>query len=315
MAQSQPPPPPPESKFFVDPTSAEQAEELMQQLRSVHMKLLEEPRELLRAYERTNMRGYRLFAEPMQKGPSDVPLRNLEADVDDFGEQCAVAKYLDKPLSGLRIDGERAPVPILLSSSLFGPRRLMFLYQYMMEGLRDFAEEENGMEIMPLEKAQESFFDGLRSFLAARIAGVRWMQRRHGQGDRGEDGGGSSGFAKSGSGGGTGFFSSSGGGGTSGRGGGGGSSTGQFWEVHTTTKHLSLYYGCTHAIRLPATHLGGLTTPDPSASPLLCSLPVFLPMGTVYLAADAGPGGSLKWDTKGKITVPDLKPVYPAKDF
>jgi hypothetical protein len=117
-------------------------------------------------------------------------------------------------------------MPVLAGSVPFGYWRLLSpfsprIYPYLVQDLAAFAEE-NRMERMPLENAQKSFFDGLRSYLAARIAGVRWMQRRRRQGKRGEEaaavelervtrgekGQRSGGFPMSGSAGGAGFLSS-----------------------------------------------------------------------------------------------------------
>ena len=38
-------------------------------------------------------------------------------------------------------------------------------------------------------------------------------------------------------------------------------------------------------------------------------------MGTLYIAADAGPGGTLIWDYKGVLSVPSSTPKYTTKAF
>ena len=133
---------------------------------------------------------------------------------------------------------------------------------------------------IPIQKAQEIFFNGLSTFLPARIAGVRWGKSLKNQSPPG------------------------GGIGEPPVGPGGGGSMGQWWTANTRSSGLSMFYAGTHAVRYPPNYLSGLTTP----------LPIYLPMGTLYLGADAGPGGRVIWDTN-MVTVPSQTPIFNTKAF
>jgi len=84
----------------------------------------------------------------------------------------------------------------------------------------------------------------------------------------------------------------------------GGQSNGQWWKAETQRSGLSLYYAGTHAVRHPPNYLGGVTTP----------LPVFLPLGTLHLGADAGRRGRVLWDSS-VVTVPSHTPIFRTKKF
>ncbi len=71
----------------------------------------------------------------------------------------------------------------------------------------------------------------------------------------------------------------------------------QEWTIHTLESGNSIYYGGTHAIRTQPIYLNAPTTP----------VDVILPMGTLFLAADAGPHGAYVWDS-AVITVPSPSP-------
>jgi len=102
-----------------------------------------------------------------------------------------------------------------------------------------------------------------------------------------------------------------GGGGRSGGGGStisaGGSSSAQMWEVHTAGSGLALAYHGTHAARIPVALPGGFTTP----------LDVYLPMGTLYLGANAGLGGAFMFDYGVILNVPSThaSPVHKTTAF
>jgi hypothetical protein len=142
--------------------------------------------------------------------------------------------------------------------------------------------DQKVIEQVSIKTAQDGFFSGLKSFLTARIGGVRWWRSR-------QSGGGGR----------------SGGGGTSGGTGRGGSA--QIWEIHTNASGLSLAYHGTHAARVPTALPGGVTTP----------VNVYLPMGTLYLGANAGARGTFIFDYGVVLEVPstDAHPIHKTKAF
>jgi hypothetical protein len=77
------------------------------------------------------------------------------------------------------------------------------------------------------------------------------------------------------------------------------------WTIHTSAGGLSLSYHGSHAVRLPIALPGGVTTP----------VTVFLPMGTLYIGANAGTAGSVLWDHTTMLTVPSPLPSYHTKVF
>jgi hypothetical protein len=132
---------------------------------------------------------------------------------------------------------------------------------------------------VPVEVAQTTFFTELSSYLAARIAGVRWFRSR---GLEQLSGGGASGPSDS--------------------------APVQKWKAQTQNPGLSFYYTGTHAVRgKKGNYLTGLTTRS-------APLDVFLPMGTLLLGADCLPGGEVDFD-EGVVTVPSNTPVYNSKRF
>lgn len=91
------------------------------------------------------------------------------------------------------------------------------------------------------------------------------------------------------------------------------SPSGQWWTVQSQAAGLSIHCAGTHAVRVPAHYLAGVTTVSVASSQP--QLPVFLPMGTIYLAGDAGPGGTLVWDDKTIVTVPSVNTLFATKSF
>ena len=291
-------------EFPFDETSTRQASELTNALRERHSKeVAERPAQLLEvgpqleAVRKTRGR----LTEPLDKISGDVPMEDILADVQDFGVLAAYSRMTDGLLSALRTGKDQSIIPLLPQVGL--------LEQYQRVGWPfvpptfDWFRSkffgsfgESAIIEVPWQKAQESFFTGLKSFLAARIGGFRWSRTTRSNQQRRLGGIGGTIF---------------GGGGTSGGGGGTGSSHGtssaQMWEVHTAGSGLSLAYHGTHAARIPVALPGGFTTP----------VNVYLPMGTLYLGANAGSGGTFRFDYTVQLTVPSTHPhpVHTTKVF
>ena len=280
-----------DNHFEVDPKSVRDAESLIGTLRGELKYLLESSAD--QGWEESAPRVIKFASDILhlitEKIPQ-VPLKDVAIDTQDFGVLASLLRQSNLKFPARRMGGNGTPVPILppigFLPFLFSPNRPFaeFLFERLMT-----APDRNNLTTLDVEEAQETFLTGLSYFLALRIAGVRSAR---------EQGGGQS-INR----GGPVRFHSGGGpppplSGTSG--------SAQLWTVHTNGSGLSLYYGGTHAIRTTGIYVNAATTP----------LDVFLPMGTLYLAADAGPGGTLVWDDKkGYLRIPSYTPVYKTKEF
>jgi hypothetical protein len=122
------------------------------------------------------------FAEPLNYGPArGIPLKDVRIDVGDFGVLALVmrSRGLDFPV---RLMGEGAVlVPILPPVGLLRPPFYYFpeanfseVAEVMHRVLRSANGENVRSATVPVDVAQQEFFKGLKSFLAALIAGVRW---------------------------------------------------------------------------------------------------------------------------------------------
>lgn len=273
--------------FYVNARTREQAASLTAALRERHeTQVLEQRDEIIRSL-RTQRRPERsfYFTEPLDGIDKEIPLQDLLIDVEEFGILSAFARVIDNRITTLQI-GEHLPVPVLPARGL-----LRTVLRYIeKDGYRRFFDDfsdtvseltrgETVVKRLFWEEAKECFFSGLFDSLTTRIAGVRWLWHLMATG-----GGGASGLS-------------------------GGSITGQWWTAHTRASGLSLYYGLTHAVRNPPNYLNGITT-GVHAAPL----PVFLPVGTLYMAADAGPGGTYVWDNS-VVTVPSHTPSFSTSSF
>jgi hypothetical protein len=242
---------------------------------------------------------------PLERMAKGLPLSDVRTDVQEFGLLVMLAQIAGSQLPALLIDTEAAPVPLLppqsfLVSTLNGE---YFSADQLELNFREFvqaASEMNGYALRPVEYVQKMFFRGLQHFLAARIAGVRWARKlpshMYEEYRLAELGVVELAFAGGGGGGAEPPEQSS----AANRGAG----VYQRWTVHSVGGGNSLYWGGTHAAHTSPIYLNGLTTP----------LDVDLPTGTLYLAADAGPGGSYVWDN-AIITVPSLNTIYYTKRF
>jgi hypothetical protein len=293
---------PPEFPF--DDKSAHEAADLTNALRERHFKEIQarpsdilSPRPDFESVE--HARGQ--LTGPLREISSDIPMVDVLADVQDFGVLVAYGRMTDGVMTVLRIGKDRTVVPLLPQHGLleqyqgigwpFIPPEFNWFRRKFFQSSFD----EKALDEVPLQTAQESFFSGLKSFLAARISGVRWWR------SRGAGSGSSGGGAGAGGGGGR------RGGGSGGGAGSRGTSSAQIWEVHTLASGLTLAYHGTHAARLPVTLPGGFTTP----------VNVYLPMGTLYLGANAGAGGRTIFDYGVVLNVPSTHPhpVHSTKAF
>jgi hypothetical protein len=290
--------------FDVDPKSARDAEQLAEALRRRHLDILGNAHGVLSEFPYFLELSEENFTQPLNEMAQEIPLKDVQIDVHEFGLLALLfrSRGLDFPV---RLMGEGAVlVPILppigLLQLVFGrspfPNPLINFYDFYLGDvvsfiyglLRSAAGDNERSTTRPLEIAQQAFFKGLEPFLTARIAGVRWARKQ----DEGPPPGGGGRVPPLASGGPPPAGKASG--------------SAQLWKVHTVGSGLSLYYGGTHATRTTGIYLNGTTTP----------LQVFLPMGTLYLAADAGPGGALVWDDKkGHLRVPSYTPTYTTKSF
>jgi hypothetical protein len=278
-------------EFVVDFESTEKARSITDELRT-------------RAYDRAPHRFdvferdifVRRESSPLDQLTEDaIPVRDIRDDVSDFEIVVTVAHYSRHPVRAIFMGENSLPVPLLPAPGVLNAIRPMFFYDPLyrwfdfMESYLRFPQDEKQepedilagkVGDIDWETANKSFFDGLSQFLAARISGVAWLRRQR--------------------------ASSSGGGGIPPTP-GGGSSSGQWWTALTKGKNLSLYYAGTHAVRYPPNYLSGTTAPP-------TPFPIFLPMGTCYLGADAGPGGNVVWDS-AVITVPSQTPSFATSKF
>jgi hypothetical protein len=292
-------PSPSESPF--DQKSTHEATELMNELRENHFKEVEaRPAEMLSPgpnFESVQRIRNRLI-RPLMKISREIPVEDICDDLEDFGVLAAYGQATDGVMTVLRIEENKTVVPVLPQVGL--------LEQYQMVGWPSFPPDfgwfrrkffqvsfdESRLGQVPIKKAQDGFFAGLKSFLAARIGGVRWWRSRQSDGGGGTTGGG----------GGRGYGGSGGG-----SGGAGGGRSAQMWEINTDGHGLSLAYHGTHAARVANALPGGVTSP----------VDVYLPMGTLYLGANAGPSGTFIFDYGVVLNVPSThaRPVHTTKAF
>ncbi|MFY9988548.1 MAG: hypothetical protein WAK31_27590 [Chthoniobacterales bacterium] len=276
------------SAFKIDGQSGLKAQQLTDELFNQHL-LLVEKQSLgsLRELDFSSVDGTDLFFQPLQSLANQIPLEDVRIDLRDFGLFVALMKDMREDLVAVQINEGKITIPVLPSAEMIG--LLLRSNGRAFDDYLSLAKQVNWGRGKPRRiswrEASEAFFGGLRSFLAARISGFLWQNKRS---TGGPSWSGPSAAVRGGS-----PPPTSGG-------------SGQWWAVHTKSAGLSLYYGGTHVIRTPGIYLNGTTTP----------LNVFLPMGTLYLAADAGPGGGLIWDIgKGPILVPSFTPTYKTSAF
>jgi hypothetical protein len=275
------------TEFHIDKESYEEAERLTTDLRKSHTIIAgERGPEILRTLGGDPWELSRVIddlARPLDDFVSEIPFRDIGTDVREFGIVAALARGSDRPMTALLMGSQGKPVPVLPAHGVLGillrvgdPLRRTELARVFLEVVPPT------MQVIRLRvaEAEDAFFHGLSSYLAARIAGVRWFRLRMTQQPPAGGGSGPPG------------------------GPGGGGATGQWWIAKTNASGLSMYYAGTHAVRNPPNYLAGLTTP----------LPIHLPMGTLYLGADAGPGGSVVWDPN-VVTVPSHSPTFNTRAF
>jgi hypothetical protein len=270
----------PNPEFIFDKESMERAANLVAALQEIHSKEVEGSPERILSLDgnfKVIQDSRARLTSPLQEISRIIPMADVLEDLQDFGLLAAISQMTDKAMTVLNIrDGEET-VPVLPERGLLEDWQradwpfMPYYIRHRRDGhfLRGFAE--NALKIVSLKEAQQGFFTGLRTFLTARIGGVKWL--------------GSKRFNSGGSGGG------GGGGGT----GSSGASSAQLWEVHTPSRSgLSVAYHGTHAARTPIALPGGFTTP----------VNVYLPVGTLYLGADVGVGGTFIFDYAKMLTVP-----------
>lgn len=280
--------------FVVDFKSTERARSITGELRAI---VYDRPSYPFDVFARESDLILRRMSSPLDQLTEDgIPVRDIRDDVSDFEVVLAAARYTRRPVRAIFMGENSLPVPLLPAPGLLNALRPAFFsdppyrwFDFMESYLRfpQNEKQERGdisaagkVGDIDWETANKSFFDGLSQFLAARISGVEWLRRKGGSG--------------------------SGGGGIPPTP-GGGSSSGQWWTALTKGKDLSLYYAGTHAVRYPPNYLSGTTAPP-------IPFPIFLPTGTCYLGADAGPGGNVVWDT-AVITVPSHTPSFATSKF
>jgi hypothetical protein len=279
--------------FVIDSESTKRARSITGELREILYSRTSHPFDV---FVRKSDSILRRISSPLDQLAEDgIPVRDIRDDVSDFEIVSTEARYAGRSVRAIYMGDNALPVPLLPPhGALMNVVRLAYSdvrpssRVEFLELLLRFPENEKQergdrvaagtMGDISWETANQSFFDGLSDFLAARISGVPWLRRQQGSG-RG-------GFPTTPS---------------------GGSSSGQWWTALTKGKNLSLYYAGTHAVRYPPNYLSGTTAPP-------TPFPIFLPMGTCYLGADAGPGGNVVWDT-AVITVPSQTPSFATSKF
>ena len=286
-------------KFHVDSLSSDRASEVVSALEHQQDFVIEH--ELPRAFRTF---GYRSalkdamseFSSPLRRRMPDIPVRDVADDLEDFGTLAGIADVTGSLLPAIRIGSKTIPVlppkdhlATLPASRLFSDQGESILQEIATATLK-----RDALVMQPATTLRQIFFDQLKRFLAFRIAGAQWAQDNitdSALSFRGEPA-----TAAAGAGGGGGWGSS---GGSTPR-----KPSSQEWTVHTSGTGFSIYYGGTHAIRSRPTYLNGPTTP----------VQVFLPMGTIILASDGGPGGDYIWDGS-EVDVPSENPVYYTRAF
>jgi len=286
------------TKFQVDKLSLSWASELVRSLEHHQNKVIEN--EIPRAFRSFIVspsleQAVSLFSDPLRRKKSEIPVADVSADVEDFGMLAAVAQLTNAQLPAIRVGLRTVPLlppkgslTSLSANELFSSKSEAILRDLTSTGMND------AVVFRPALLVRRLFFNGLKRFLAIRVAGVRWARSNF------EDR--TLSFQVE-----TAHFAA--GAGSGGGGGGGGrSSPGlpsmQEWTIHTSGTGYSIYYSAQYGIRSKPTYLNGPTTP----------VQVYLPIGRVVLAANAGPGGKPLWD-HSFIDVPSPTPVYYTKAF
>ncbi len=237
-----------------------------------------------------------LFSSPLRRLKEEISLDEVEADTEDFGMLSAIADKNNSRLPMMRC-GLRT-VPVLPPRDALKRFKVNELFSLPVESILEEVvnlPSDRSFVMRPATTVKRIFFARLKDFVAARLAGVRWARRQTGEE--------ASTFrnqsivlaAGAGAGGGGGMIRTA-------------ESPGyrsmQEWTIHTKGHGNSIYYGGTHAIRTEPIYLNAPTTP----------VQVFLPAGTLFLAADAGPAGEYVWD-RSIVEVPSLTPVFKTKKF
>jgi len=273
--------------FHIDANSFKDARRLCAELQSAHRRVLADRKTIKNSYlsswedEGADDR----FTQPLSEIRVDIPLDDVAADVRDFGNLSSLAEEFRLKLPVAVIDPKLPPLPLLprrgwRQVSAIDPSLSQEIVEAMFEEILEISSMGLDRSMLPRKVVQDTFFSGLNTFLEARIAGVRWVKHA------GEEIPG------------TRLLSAAVGGGGDTGGGGGRVSGFQKWTVHSIGSGFSLYYSGTHACRNGAIYLNAPTTP----------VDVYLPMGTLYLAANAGFSGGYVWD-KSVITVPSPTPA------
>jgi hypothetical protein len=281
--------------FFIDAESQERARSITEEL----SKTLYDRKGIRFEWFAAEQRAGRRIESPLDRlGGEGIPVRDISNDVSDFGTMLEISRYSEYPLPVIYMGENAVPVPLLPTHGLLmsviraagSPDPGYLWVEFLQSFLRfppDIERQERGDTVVSgrvgqveWQTAHQSFFKGLSQYLAARIAGVTWARRSQ---NSGSYGGGPPAIPP------------------------GGSSSGQWWTALTQGTNLSLYYAGTHAVRHPPNYLSGTTAPP-------TPFPIFLPMGTCYLGADAGPHGSVVWDT-AVITVPSQTPTFSTNKF
>jgi hypothetical protein len=271
-----------EDEFRVNAESTRQALQVTADLRKSHIESIERhiPRVPLagghgwfRRYLRPeDADQISALTSPLDQIASDIPLPDVRTDVVDFALVVSLAVQADGVIAMLRMGEKGKRVPIL-------PRHKILpdLFRSLGRSFREVFANVPAAQAVSIAEAQEVFFQGLSTFLAARISGMPWL-RRHPTSPA-PLGGGAPGVP-------------------------GSSPVHQRWTAKTQASGLAMYYAGTHAARYPPNYLGAQTTP----------LTIFLPVGTLHLGADAGPGGAIVWDPS-VITVPSHTPIFSTRAF
>lgn len=271
----------PNPEFIFDKESMERASSLTAELQEIHFKEVEASPERILSLEgdfNVIQNSRARLTSPLQEISREIPMIDILEDLQDFGLLAAVSKMTDQEMAVINTRDNKEIVPVLPERGLLEEwQRANWPHMpyFIQDGrygrfLRGFAEDS--LKIVSLKEAQQGFFTGLRSFLTARIGGVKWLGSRRFK-SRGTGGGRGSGV---------------------GTGSSGASST-QLWEVRTPSRSgFSIAYHGTHAARTPIALPGGFTTP----------VNVYLPVGTLYLGADVGVGGTFIFDYAKMLSVP-----------
>lgn len=286
-------------EFHVDTLSSDRASEVVSALEHQQDYVIEN--ELPRAFRAfghsSALRDVaNRFPSPLRRRLPDISIGDVAADLEDFGMLTAIAGRTGSRLPAIHIGAQTIPVlpPKDLLTTL--PAKQLFSEQSesILWGIVSATIKSDALVLQPATVLRRIFFDRLKRFLAVRIAGAEWAQDNIGDAAlsfRGEPV-----TVAAGAGGGGGGVSS---GGSTPR-----KPSLQEWTVHTSREGFSIYYGGTHAIRSRPVYLNGPTTP----------VQVFLPMGTIVLASDAGPGGDYIWD-RSEVEVPSENPFYYTNAF